>query len=72
MADRYTREAHVVNTQRGVVAGDFWVLMAGREIRAGNAVKALQTPENKGWRVFAGRLTGTAKSLIGTSAGVPI
>ena len=33
-------------------------LMAEREITAWNAVKALQTPENKGWRVFDGYLMG--------------
>ncbi len=33
-------------------------LMAGRETTAWNAVKALQTPENKGWRVFDGYLMG--------------
>ena len=31
-------------------------LMAERETTALNAVKALQTPENKGWRVFDGYL----------------
>ena len=33
-------------------------LMAERETTAWNAVKALQTPENKGWRVFDGYLMG--------------
>ena len=33
-------------------------LMAERETTAWNTVKALQTPENKGWRVFDGYLMG--------------
>ena len=40
----------------------FWVfdgyLMAERETTAWNVVKALQTPANKGWRVFDGYLMG--------------
>ena len=34
-------------------------LMAELETRAWNAVKALQAPENKGWRVFDGYLMGS-------------
>lgn len=36
----------------------FGYLMAERETTAWNAVKALQTPEKKGWRVFDGYLMG--------------
>ena len=51
----YTRDAHTVNIQRWVFDG---YLMAERETTVLNAVKALQTPGNKGCRVFDGYLMG--------------
>ncbi len=49
----YTYAAHTVNTQRWVFDG---YLMASRETMALGAVESLQTPENKGCRVFDGYL----------------
>lgn len=53
MPNTYTHDAHTVNTQHWVFDG---YLMEERETTALNAVKALQTPGNKGCRLFDGYL----------------
>ncbi len=55
MLNAYTYDARTVDTERWIFEG---YLMAERETRAWNTVEALQTPDNKGWRVIEGFLMG--------------